>query len=404
MTRYLVHTVLNKTLIINVNKHSKILIAKILIILVLLVGGLGLTGCVGGTAGHIGWSGATVADGSLFVGSLGKLVALDTADGDSLWEETIETPGSSGGFGCSIPASAVAIFGNTAVVGELVYAGGYDGMVYAYTVDSGASRWVYPRSGNLGYVIIGGTVASQGRLYFSTAGGVVYALNATTGDFIWDYDEIGGDVWATPVLDGETLYIGSFNKNFYAIDATSGQAKWQQPFTTSGPIIASPVVSGNIVYIASFDRHIYALDKESGQLVWQFPVADGAGDKPDKWFWAGLVVHNGNIYAPNMDGGVYVLDADSGGLVKVIDLGGAISSTPVVVGDKVFVATEEGKIFAIDTASLQQAELKDLGVRIVAPLAAANGVIYVHTQEEETIYALDIETGAVLWDTPLDSE
>ncbi|MFC2026813.1 hypothetical protein ACFLUX_02440 [Chloroflexota bacterium] len=30
--------------------------------------------------------------------------------------------------------------------------------------------------------------------------------------------------------------------------------------------------------------------------------------------------------------------------------------------------------------------------------------MYVHTQEEEAIYALNAETGTIIWDTPLDSE
>ncbi len=368
----------------------------------MLVGGLAITGCVGGT-GQVAWSGATIAYGNIYVGSLGKMVALETLDGDSLWEETIETEGSSGGFGCAVPAMSVAIYGNTAVAGELVYAGGYDGKVYAYTVDDGASRWIYPRSGNLDSVIIGGTVVSQGRLYFSTAKGVVYALDAVNGDYIWDYD-IGEDIWATPAINGDTLYIGTFDKKLYAIDINTGEEKWQQPFETGGPIISTSVVYDNTVYVASFDRHIYALNEENGELLWQYTGADGGEDGPEKWFWASPVIHNGNIYAANMDGKVYVLDAGSGSFITAIDLGNAISSTPVVVGDEVFVATEEGKIFSIDTTSHREEVVRDLGLRTLAPLAAGDGIIYVHTQEEEAIYALNIETGTIIWDTPLDSE
>lgn len=383
-------------------RHSRILIGKILILVVLLVSGLVITGCIGGT-GQVAWSGATIADETLFVGSMGKMVALETSDGDSLWKESIETEGSSGGFGCAVPAVAVPIYGNTAVAGELVYAGGYDGKVYAYTIDTGASRWIYPRSGNLGAVIIGGTVVNQDRLYFCTAKGVIYALDAVNGDYVWDY-EIGEDIWATPVISGETLYIGTFDKNLYAIDVNTGKEKWQQPFETGGPIISTPVVYDNTVYVASFDRHIYALDEEDGELLWQYTGVDGGEDGPEKWFWASPVIHNGNIYAANMDGKVYVLDAGSGSFITAIDLGSAISSTPVVVGDEVFIATEEGKIFSIDTASHHEEVVRDLGLRTLAPLAASDGIIYVHTQEEEAMYAINIETGTIIWDTPLDSE
>jgi outer membrane protein assembly factor BamB len=383
-------------------RYSRVLVGKILILVVMLVSGLAVTGCVGGT-GQVAWSGAAIAYETLYVGSLGKIVAIKTPDGDLLWEETLETESSSGGFGCAMPASAIPIYGDTAVGDELVYAGGYYGRVYAYTIDTGAERWVYPRSGYLGSYIIGGTVLSKDTVYICTVAGTVYALEAETGDNKWDYD-VGEDVWATPVIEGDTLYIGTFDKKLYAIDINTGEEKWQQPFETEGPVISTPVVYDNAVYVASFDRHIYALNKESGELLWQYPGEGGDKDSPGKWFWASPVLYNGSIYAANMDGKVYVLDADSGGFIATINLGGAISSTPVVVGDEVFAATEEGKVYAIDTASYQPDIMRDLELRIVAPLAADNGIVYIHTQEEEAIYALSAETGTIVWDTPLHSE
>lgn len=363
--------------------------------LALLVSGLAAAGCVGFGAGQVGWSGATIADGTIFVGSVGKLVALNTSDGGSLWEEVIETAGSTGGFGCAVPAMAVAIYGTPAVDGDLVYVGGYSGKVYAYSTDLGSLRWVYPRSGNL-HSIVGGLVAGEGRLYFGSAGGIVYALDATTGDEVWQF-ETGDDIWSTPAIDSDTLYIGSFDKGLFAIDATTGEEKWAEPFETRGPIITTPLVYNNMVYIGSFDRHLYAIDAKTGELVWQFPDTGEAETRPGKWFWASPVVYNDTIYAPNMDGWVYILDAESGAMINALDLGSPISSSPTVVNDKVIMATEEGKVFSIDTSNNQSLELRDLEVKILAPLVASDGIIYVHTQEDEALYALNAETGAEVW-------
>ncbi|HEX78725.1 MAG TPA: PQQ-binding-like beta-propeller repeat protein [Dehalococcoidia bacterium] len=383
-------------------RRNKILIAKTLMLVALLVITFVVTGCAAGT-GQVAWSGATIENGALFVGSLGRIAAIDTANGNFLWDKTLETEGSSGGFGCAIPASKIPIYGSTAVAGELVYVGGADGKVYAFTIDTGASRWVYPRSGNLGAVILGGTVVNQDIVYVCTVAGDVYALDVVNGDYIWDYD-IGEDVWATPAVADNTLYIGTFDKNVYAIDINTGEEKWQHPFETGGPIISSVVIDGDVLYIASFDRHIYALNKESGEPIWQYPDVDGGEENPEKWFWASPVLCNGSIYAANMDGKVYVIDAGSGGLVTAIDLGAAISSTPVAVGDEVFVATEEGRVYSINTTSLNQEIMRDLELRIIAPLAVDDNIVYIHTQEKEAIYAMNSETGTIIWDTPMDIE
>ena len=61
----------------------------------------------------------------------GKLIAVNTSDGSHLWEIALETSKSAGGFGCAPASTAVAIYGNPAVAGDLVYIGGYNGKVYA---------------------------------------------------------------------------------------------------------------------------------------------------------------------------------------------------------------------------------------------------------------------------------
>jgi len=382
-------------------KHNKKLIGLSLLLAAVMLSGLLLTGCLGGSS-QIAWSGPTVAEGNVYVGSLGKMYALQAENGNYVWQEELETEGSSGGLGCSMSSMSIPIYGETAVYGELVYVGGYDGKVYAYTTESGALRWVYPRSGNLGAVILGGTVVSQDVLYFCTFSGVVYALDAETGDEIWNYD-IDEDVWATPAVSGDTLYIGTFDKNIYALDINTGQPKWAEPFQTGGPVLATPAVNDGVVYAASFDRHVYALDSASGQQIWQYPD-NGSDDTPSKWFWADPILSNGSIYAANMDGKMYVIDAFTGALRADFDLEGAVSSTPVTVGDYVYVATEEGEVFAIDTVNMQMEQVRDLGLRVIAPLAAADGIVYIHTHDEEAIYALNTETGTLTWDTPLGSE
>ncbi len=59
-------------------------------------------------------------------------------------------------------------------------------------------------------------------------------------------------IWSTPAIAGDTVFIGTFGKKLYALNADNGTEKWH--FTTEGAIVATPVVDGNTVYIGSFDR------------------------------------------------------------------------------------------------------------------------------------------------------
>jgi outer membrane protein assembly factor BamB len=72
----------------------------------------------------------------------------------------------------------------------------------------------------------------------------------------------------------------------------------------------------------------------------------------------------------------------------------------------VIVASEEGKVYSLDTTTNQKKLLKELEEKekIFAPLGADKGIVYIHTQEPETLYALNVETGVTLWSLPLSSK
>ena len=124
----------------------------------------------------------------------------------------------------------------------------------------------------------------------------------------------------------------------------------------------------------------------------------------ESWFWACPVAYNNVIYVGCLDHKVYALDIGSGDKVAELDLGSPICSSPVLVDDKVIIATEEGIVYALDTSNNQKKWDIDLGEKIYAPLCASNGVVYIHTHEHETIYARRAQTGAKIWTFPISSK
>jgi len=386
-------------------RNNAVLAGKACLLVIFVLVGLAVLGCAGIRSAPEGGSGGTIADGTLFLSpalkpaggfgcaapsGAGKLVAVNMSDGSRLWEVSLETAKpAGGGFGCAPASTPVAVYGNPAVAGGLVYVGGYNGKIYAINSSSGALRWVYPREGNL-QPIIGGPVVALGKVYFGCSDGKVYALDAATGDTQPGFPFSTGDknkIWSTPAIDGDTLYIGSFDKKLYALNANDGSKKWE--FKTEGAIISTPLVYNGTVYVGSFDRHLYAVGASDGKVRWQFSA--------EKWFWGRPVAYNNTIYAGCLDHKVYVLDAESGSeVVDAIDLGSPISSSPVVAGNVIIIASEEGVVYALDAGSNQPGLLADVGEAIYAPLCTSDGVIYIYSQGQN-LHALNATSGAKLW-------
>jgi outer membrane protein assembly factor BamB len=388
-------------------RGNKALAGKICLGVILLMVGLALFGCAGIKTLPEGSAGGTIADGTLFLcpalkqaaggfscacpapQTEGKLVAVNTSDGSRLWEVSLEASRpSGGGFGCAPAAVPAAVYGSPVVAGDLVYVSSYTGKIYAINSSSGALRWVYPREGRL-QPIVSGVVGAQGKVYFGCSDGKLYALDAATGDKQWQFPTDGniGKIWSTPVIDGDTLYIGSFDKKLYALNASDGAKKWD--FPTDGAIISTSLVDNNTVYFGSFDRHLYAIGANDGSLKWKFMA--------DRWFWAKPVIYNNTVYAACLDGKVYVLNAETGNeVVDAIDLGGPLSSPPVLAGSLVVIASEKGKVYVLDTSNNQIKLLADLEEAVYAPLCSSDGVVYIYTGRQN-LYALNAESGAKLW-------
>ncbi len=96
------------------------------------------------------------------------------------------------------------------------------------------------------------------------------------------------------------VYIGSADKNLYALDAATGKKKWvfhvgdgifsgpnALPAADNG-VSASPAVANGVVYIASLGATVYALDAISGKVKWSFQIDDNVDASP--------TVANGMLY------------------------------------------------------------------------------------------------------------
>src|SRR5205823_6681098 len=71
----------------------------------------------------------------------------------------------------------------------------------------------------------------------------------------------------------DTLYIGSFDGNFYSINNSTGKLMWKfktigDRFFPKGEIQKAALVTVDAVYFGSRDYNLYALNKHTGEGLW----------------------------------------------------------------------------------------------------------------------------------------
>jgi outer membrane protein assembly factor BamB len=70
------------------------------------------------------------------------------------------------------------------------------------------------------------------------------------------------------VVIGDTVYFGSEDGNFYALDVESGYMHWV--FKSGAEINSIPYADQDRVYFGSRDGKLYALSRKSGEEIWTF--------------------------------------------------------------------------------------------------------------------------------------
>lgn len=278
------------------------------------------------------------------------------ASGDLLWQ--FDTEGQ--------------IWGDIKIKGKTAYFGSDDGNMYAVDIKSQKLQWKKQSDGP----VRSAPAFKRHWMFYTSDDGFLYAVNRKNGELFWKLDigdgefyrdlpsdnEPWGYDWAksSPVVKGNTLYVGSGDGNLYAVSLYSGEIKWK--FNAQSPMRADPTVSGNLVYSSTLDGHLYAVNRRTGEQVWTFSASQG--------------------------------DWDS-----------AMISSPTVIDGKVITTSRDARIYAVDAQTGTQVWSYQSPVwswfdSTVIP-GNDDGTFFVGSSDALLTYKFDSETGEVIWESPV---
>src|SRR5690242_6891938 len=89
----------------------------------------------------------------------------------------------------------------------------------------------------------------------------------TTPQNAWSFNT-GQPVYSSPLILGNTVYVGSCDSSLYALDLKTGNVQWK--FRTKGEIRSAVAVHDDKIFLLSGDGAVYCLNKEKGKLMWTF--------------------------------------------------------------------------------------------------------------------------------------
>jgi outer membrane protein assembly factor BamB len=89
---------------------------------------------------------------------------------------------------------------------------------------------------------------------------VLHCVDAATGKGLWT-QELGGEVWASPLVADGKVYIGTRRGDFWVFVAAR-QKEILSSVQLDGPISATAVAANQVLYVATMKR-LYAAARPS---------------------------------------------------------------------------------------------------------------------------------------------
>jgi outer membrane protein assembly factor BamB len=252
--------------------------------------------------------------------------------------------------------------------------------------DTNQTAWTH----TTGAMVSSSPAVADGVVFVGSWDHNVYALNASTGNLVWNY-LTGDSVLSSPAVADGILYVGSYDNNVYALNATTGTLTWKYKTGTGTPssgVRSSPTVASGIVYVGSFDDKVYALNATDGTLIWRYKTGNYVESSP--------AVADGKVYVGSDDNNVYALNATTGAYIWSYTTGGPIfDSSPSVANEMVYVCAGD-ELYALNASTGAGVWSYTTGTSMYCSPANADDKIFVGSMDCK-VYALNDSTGDPLW-------
>ena len=215
---------------------------------------------------------------------------------------------------------------------------------------------------------------------------ITTALPAQTNTIkpLWTFkceDEIRG----TPTLHQNSLYVGCYDNNVYALNAADGKLQWK--YATDDGIVSRPAVYDGNLFFGSEDKRLHVVSLRTGKVVWTY-YAEGK-------IRSSVRISEGHIFFGSDDHVLHAVNVNTGRATWKFETAGAIRSTPFVANDLVYVGTESGDFYAIGFRGEMKWRFQSKRGITSSPIVKGQAVYFASL--DSTLYALDAKNGWPLW-------
>ena len=211
-------------------------------------------------------------------------------------------------------------------------------------------------------------------------------LTAQTGTIkpIWAF-QCEDEVRSTPLFFNGSIYVGCYDNNLYALNATNGEFQWK--YATDGGIVSKPAVFDGNIYFGSEDHRLHVVSARSGKVLWTYFADDHIRSSPR--------ISENHAFFGSDDKFLHAVNLGTGRLSWRFAAAAEVRSSPFVVDELVYFGCESGDFYAVTFRGEMKWRFSAKRGITSSPCVQDNVVYF--TSMDSYLYALDAKTGWSIW-------
>lgn len=305
-----------------------------------------------------------------------SVICLDRKTGDEIWKTVVHQGG------LTDKGNQKATLGSTspATDGERIFVNFLNnGAVYTTALDrDGKQLWQTKITDYVVHQGYGSSPTVWESLVIVSAdnkgGGAIAGLDRSTGKIVWKRDRPDKPNYASPVIvhaAGTQQLIFTGCDLVTSLNPLTGDVNWEIEGATT-ECVTTTVTDGERIFTSGGypKNHISAVEADgSGTVTWE---------NKTRTYVPSMIAHDGYLYAV-LDAGVAVCyRSHDGEEMWKGRLAGTFSSSPVMIGDRIYATNESGTTFVIKASpdGFEKLATNQLGDIVFATPVIVGGRIY----------------------------
>lgn len=178
----------------------------------------------------------------------------------------------------------------------------------------------------------------EDRSFVAGCDGRLHIIDLKEGKEL-DSVAIHGPTGVTPAVMGDHLFFGTEAGEVFCIDWKQAEVKWRFMDKRRREIRSCPAIDPRILVIGSRSKTVYGINPKDGTEVWTLLCKRAVDSSP--------VIAGDRVFVADTSGKVYVQDLLTGRGIWQKEMGGSFSGSPALADGRLVIANDNGVVYCL---------------------------------------------------------